>query len=114
MTAVQEIQAAIEKLTAVKVGLGDVALSSDGELFACCDDDTDENGNGFVSGLNLQGVDSDWEINDAIVTLHRTIDAQLGILRFVTRNVSSYPEDHLVELYAEELALARAINGVTP
>ena len=113
MTAVEEIQAAIDKLRSLHSSLGFMALGEDpGELYARVEEDDDDEGNRVFYGLNLTGVDSDEEINSAIVTLHRTIDAQLAILRGVSTRPASTLD--MREYDVEALALARAINGVTP
>lgn len=82
MNAAETIQAAIKRLTQVKETLGHVMLGENpGELYIRCDTDVDDDGNLYSYGLSVSGVDSDDEINEAILALHRTIDAQLAILR---------------------------------
>ena len=90
MTAAQEIQAAIDKLTTMR----SVDLMYPDKY----EGDTDAD---FDAACKL------------ITTLHRTIDAQLAILNFIATSGHMYDDVELVEVYAEQFALARAINGVT-
>ena len=108
MSAVDEIQAAIEKL----IGLRDHSLYQ-GKWTAI------DHANGFNYGaenaddgpvLWMEDIDA----RDLVVTLHNTIDAQLAILRNVITCAHLYNEAELAEAYAEDIDLARAINGVTP
>ena len=97
MNAIEEIQAAIEKLTRQR----DAATAGVWVDYG-----------GFISGRAGQWVSGDSRSVDSalIVTLHRTIDAQLAILQLaitfaeITHNVYT---DTCVDL-------ARAINGDTP
>lgn len=50
----------------------------------------------------------DGDTADLIVTLHRTIDAQLAIIQ---RAIDWYVEEAMAYIGPEDLALARAING---
>ena len=83
MSAVDEIQAAIEKLTKLEKGW-------------------------LIDGRN-----------PLFVTLHRTIDAQLAILRRDVDMYEKFAQDRQVGVWRDaverggDLALARAINGVT-
>ena len=95
MTPVQEIQAAIDKLTALKsVGVmyPDKYECTVAEWRAAC---------------------------SLITTLHRTIDAQLMLLResldfYENSQAIGMPEIEMSEYYGATHALAVAINGVTP
>lgn len=79
MNAAETIQAAIEKLTVVKRGSGVVIHCADpSEVCFRAESDTDDDGNWFSYGV-IVGVD-DEELADGIVTLHRTIEAQLKLL----------------------------------
>ena len=83
MSAVEEIQAAIDKLTELEKGW-------------------------LIDGRN-----------PLFVTLHRTIDAQLTILRRDMDMHEKFTQNHQVGVWrdaverAGDLALARAINGVS-
>ena len=116
MTAVEEIRAAIEKLTELK------NMSTQPVESAY-----------WVQGANRKRYESAREVytgpeaagssdvatcfnrHDAelIVTLHRTIDAQLAILKeAATQLADAYGGAQLgPEFYRAEIALARAING---
>ncbi|MFC5930863.1 hypothetical protein [Cryobacterium melibiosiphilum] len=119
MSAVEEIQAAIEKLTAIRRDSGLVVQCSDPEdVCFRTDDDTDADGNGFSFGV-IVGID-DTDIAEGIVTLHRTIDAQLAILKDLlaeavegdaTLGGSLQADDFIGSTSAAMMALARAING---
>ena len=108
MTAVEEIQAAIVKLTALRDERGYVEMN--GWLA-----EPREGATGAIDDPGYGGFTND----PLIVTLHRTVEAQLHIL---TGTVTLYPSFvangtevlwlHAVER-AGDLALARAINGGT-
>lgn len=108
MTALEEIEAAIEKLTELQ------SSSTDGrwELFHAYDGYEIVTVNDRVTFGGLSSV-SDGAIPDVsdaylVVTLHRTIDAQLAILRdaaFTLGSIAQFRDCHA------ELVLARAING---
>ena len=90
MTAVQEIQAAIDELTKLK-------------------------NEPIVTALfTVTEADAAWFIRTSkrLTIFHRTIDAQLAILRGVSTRPASTLD--MREYDVEALALARAINGVTP
>ena len=102
MTAVDEIQAAIEKLNGMRFA---------GTQGAWIDR------NGFIAGEY-----GEWVCGDArylsditlLVTLHNTIDAQLEILQDAIEFFNgSCCDDHGLRGSAPALALARAINRVT-
>lgn len=114
MNAAETIQAAIKRLTQVKETLGHVMLGENpGELYIRCDTDVDDDGNLYSYGLSVSGVDSDDEINEAILALHRTIDPVLAILRVAGREFERRAErgDARVLPYDYHLDLARAILG---
>ena len=98
MTAVQEIQPAIEKLTTLR------------------DETNYSEMNGWlaesVPGAPGQIDDPGYAplTNDPlIVTLHNTIDAQLAILQGGVTFTRQHPHLHVIEI----LDLARSINGVS-
>jgi len=104
MNAAEEIQAAIDKLTALR------DKSTPGPWFLTYESAThprvwgaaDEDAADHVATMARSPRDA-----DLIVTLHRTISAQLAILRESMRFARA---DALFD-DATELALARAING---
>lgn len=105
MNATETIQAAIKRLTQVKETLGHVMLGENpGELYIRCDTDVDDDGNLYSYGLSVSGVDSDDEINEAILALHRTIDAQLAILR--------HEADRLASWYRMPAAIRQFTSGM--
>jgi len=123
VTAVEEVQAAIEKLTALRNASSPapwaVTHDSAGVSVLCNMGDSlsipvvavlsDEDGDDF--NPDPGGADNDAYL---IVTLHRTIDAQLVILqdfadRFAGRADS--PWVPIAPAATNALALARAING---
>jgi len=103
MSAVDEIRAAIEKLTTQR------NAAPEGEW-------TDHGG--FIMGAGARWVCGDVEMvatNALIVTLHRTIDAQLAILRECldqAERVEAFPEYWYMPVSDQIRALVRAINGV--
>lgn len=115
MTAVEELRAAIVKLTELRDAAhdgpwsveeipetGECRLVREFEFF----------------GPQIEVVAPGGMIRDdadLIVTLHRTIDAQLAILQeAATQLTDAYGGAQLgPEFYGNELALARAINGVS-
>ncbi|MCU1408508.1 MAG: hypothetical protein JWM23_588 [Microbacteriaceae bacterium] len=113
MSAVEEIQAAIEKLTRIKGDAGLVTQGADQqEVFFRTDDDTDGDGNFFSFGLGIDLGES--ELVQGVVTLHRTIDPLLGVLRESLaweRKVVSYRQPSQSD--ERMVTLARAINGAT-
>jgi hypothetical protein len=102
MIILEEIHTAIEKLTAERDERGYVEMN--GWLAA-------ERGgaSGAIDDPGYEGITND----PLIVTLYRTIDAQLGILQeAATQLTDTYGGAQLgPEFYRTELALARAING---
>lgn len=101
---------AIKRLDQVKSTLGHLMLGQDpGELYARCEDDTDDDGNRYSVGLSISGVDSDDEINEALILLCRTIDGQLVILRTAHADAEgSHDEPGAFDTATQ---LARAILG---
>ena len=92
MNAKETITAATKRLDQVRQTLGHMMLGEEpSELYIRCDDDFDDDGNLFAFGLSVSGVDSDAEINEAFVTLHRTIDAQIAILRQALEDLEPLP-----------------------
>ncbi|TFD51990.1 hypothetical protein E3T46_07835 [Cryobacterium sp. Hh11] len=120
MTAVDEIQAAIEKLTKLKLNayrgawkIVNKSMQGDHGLeHEKCDIQEVANGSwteddGYQPALLIEEA-------ELIVTLHRTIDAQLAILAdFVDRYALRAKSDWvpIAPAAANTLALARAING---
>jgi hypothetical protein len=86
MTAVEEIRAAIEKLTELKNMSTQPDATGSSDVATC---------------FNRHDA-------ELIVTLHRTIDAQLAILRHVAEH---YRGDLGIGTNRYVVALARAING---
>ena len=117
MSAVEEIEAAIAELTRTKAILGLMGVGENpAHLYARVEEDDDGDGGRITVGIDLTGVDSDAEINEALVTLHATIDAQLAILtdwhdRYAGKVAADYVPASPSNV--NPLALARAINGVT-
>lgn len=110
MSAVEEIQAAIEKLTELRDERGYVEMN--GWLA-----EIREGATGAIEDPGYEGLTND----PIIVTLHRTIDAQLAILEAA---VGHFPERFMQVQDQREwldkrpstrnaLDLARAINGGT-
>lgn len=113
MSAVQEIEAAIKKLTDMKArSQGDIWYRSirgisahGGEFGANPEGIVDaQNGRRSMHTSRCTPVDA-----DLIVTLHRTIDAQLAILNLAIAFAAISPNRHT----DAALDLARAINGPT-
>jgi hypothetical protein len=114
VTALEEIQAAVDKLTALKVAsqpgtwihqpYGDQNQNGD----HCGGDIFDRNG----EYLLMEVPDADGEL---IVTLHRTIDTQLAILRETLFQLSAAPEARgfIGNEFTLFRRLADAINGAT-
>jgi hypothetical protein len=114
MTAVEEIQTAIENLTELKSMSTQPVESTHWVQGA----DRHQSAREIYTGPVAAGssdVATCFNRNDAelIVTLHRTVDAQLGILqKMATLIADAYGGAQLgPEFYRTELALARAING---
>lgn len=117
MNAVEEIQAAIDKLTKLK------ARSTRGTWEV--DDNrpfSSELQGIFVPDVRKYSIKFDWDEQpkradaDLIVTLHRTIDAQLAILNdFIERYGMRRADDWepIAPAARNALTLARAINGGT-
>lgn len=84
MNAVKRLEAAVKRLDQVRSSLGFMAVGEDPtQLYARCEEDDDDNGEPFATGLSIGGgVDADEEINDAIVLLSNTLTAQQMILHF--------------------------------
>ena len=114
MNAVERLQAAIEKLEALKAGASGgpwvIAPPRDVEFESRCIWGAKDHGDG--EGLCL--ADAESADADLIVTLHRTIDAQLAILRNVVE-VSEYvglgKEGERIAMIQNALDLADAILG---
>lgn len=113
MSAVEEIQAAIEKLTELRDERGYVEMN--GWLA-----EIREGATGAIEDPGYEGLTND----PIIVTLHRTIDAQLAILEAAVGEIFEWEQDPDVGYKAERmfkiaatgraaLDLARAINGGT-
>ena len=107
MSAVDEIQAAIDKLS---------RLHSD-EPWRLV------GGNEWITpiGIGVAPDDGGVSVEDAelIVTLHRTIDAQLAILTGAMKPLTkpgymAYFGEFVEGTFRHQLLLARAINGVMP
>ena len=107
MSAIEEIQAAIDKLTKMR---GDgaewwVFEPDPNAIYQTTEDDREDH---VLDTVN----ESD---RDLIVTLHRTIDAQLAILRVGSAAYAHYSTDEARDLGHDKASvqLARAINGGT-
>ena len=115
MTAVGEIRAAIEKLTKLrdKSSQGWWTILDNGDRFIA---EEDPDGDGPFEYIITEPVVFSNPVDaDLIVTLHRTIDAQLDILRldsaFFGAGITG-PES--ATAFSETaLSLARVINGPT-
>ncbi len=97
MSPVERLQAAIEKLQAIRDDVGNVVLSADGWLFARSDEDTDDDGEFFVYGLQVMvpgALDYEPEVARGLALLagQELIDAQLAILRFAAEGRYDLPE----------------------
>lgn len=112
MNAVERLEAAIVKL----VELRDSALPAPWWLY--CEDHA---GPSVLSGPRMGGriVVQEWMVDladaELIVTLHRTIDAQLAILRNALRIIQDGSNPSYTVMYALvplELTLADSILGV--
>ena len=110
MTAAEEIEAAIVKLTVLK------AESTPKPWHDWEDDLTnevdlwhDQEQRLHIATIGVAGMPRVEADADLIVTLHRTIDAQLGILWHVAEH---YRGDLGIGTNRHVVALARAINGV--
>jgi hypothetical protein len=113
VSAVEGVRLAIRRLENVKSILGHVEVGADpDDLYARVEEDEDEDGDRFATGLSIGGGDSDEEINQAIATLNATVDAQLAILTCCLR-MEGEPGLRFNPLDHTAFALARAINGVT-
>ena len=118
MGALDEIQAAIEKLTKLrdKSSQGWWTILDNGDRFIA---EEDPDGDGAFEYIITEPV---WFNNpvdaDLIVALHRTIDAQLAILQGDMRMYADYQRAGWLDQWvsaverAGDLALARAINGI--
>lgn len=114
MSALEEIEAAIEKLEQMRT---DAHPAPWGPVRR------EEHGGGYWAHLVLgDAVTLDVDFNDRhdladanlIVTLHRTIEAQLVILQNLVENLRDFPAaraDYIADLFDDVMALARAING---
>jgi hypothetical protein len=108
MSAVEEIQAAIDKLTEMRGDSAEwwVFEPDPNAIYQTTEDGREDHVLDTVE-------ESD---RDLIVTLHRTIDAQLAILAD-TLNAFSNPIPAFIgyeeQIYHAQLMLARAINGDT-
>jgi hypothetical protein len=105
MSAIEEIEAAIVKLTELHhaAPAGPWGYTDDGDGYSI--QGSDDYGHEFCNSFT-------WSDNsyasDLIVTLHRTIDAQLAILRHVAMH---YSGDLGIGTNRHVIALAHAING---
>jgi hypothetical protein len=121
MSAIEEIEAAIAKLTelhhASPAAPWDYTDDGDGYSIQGSDDYGHEFCNSFTWSDNSYA-------SDLIVTLHRTIDAQLAILHASVSEIFDWEQDPDMGYKAERMfkitahgraaiALARAINGGT-
>jgi len=115
MSAVEEIQAAIEKLTKLK------AESTPGPWFLTYEKSTHPRlwGNASENDADPVALAQNRGNAELIVLLHRTIDAQLAILNHDVALFTEFEEHgnarqwELAIERAGDLALARAINGDT-
>jgi len=111
MSAVEEIQAAITKLTDLRTLAVSQPLSvyeRDSLLVVVGEAEDDDAP--ILFDVSRAGGSADAHM---IVTLYRTIDAQLAILREVV-TASTIEQNWVTLVYTETaLALARAINGVS-
>ena len=115
MTAIEEIQAAIVKLEALGM------LVDPGPLIRWHDQEHIPGWDGFIvigdsaeEGEPCNPVARVYtdELSEMIVTLHRTIDAQLALLQDTQRALLDPMFGRLTEnVYAYQIALARAILG---
>ena len=106
MSSVERLQAAIDKLEKLKAeSASDLAWSSTGGLVEAWDEIT---GYGVVIFKPIVRWEARVAANNAllVVTLHRTIDAQLAILRHAAADPVSPDEPGALE---DALALADAI-----
>ena len=117
MTAAQEIQAAIEKLTTLKEQSTPGPWGWDSQGIVQSFDISVQVGKheweriGVVAPEHVRDADA-----ELIITLHRTIDAQLEILRLHLDSLTNPDYDHEEDEdferdYSDILDLARAING---
>jgi hypothetical protein len=107
MSAVEEIQAAIDKLTKLKTESTPGAWGGRVSILGIIRVQTDDH---YIVA-EVYGDEDDALCNtDLIVTLHRTIDAQLAILTNARDWWNSWPKG---DIDADVVVLARAINGGT-
>lgn len=109
MSAVEEIEAAIAKLTALKMTSRSGPLSVyhlDWRLITVSADSHDGDAP-ILFDVSRAGSPADGEL---IVTLHRTIDAQLAILRSAREQLASGSADEPQSITLA-LMLTWAING---
>ena len=109
MNAVEEIQAAIDTLNTMRA-VSDSGAWTVAGIHPDCSIEGDVN---FIAG---DMYDYDAEL---IVTLHRTIDAQIALLSHTLDIRAKYVVTGIEQMWidaverAGDLALARAINGAT-
>ena len=110
-TQIQEIRAAVDRLTALSKSV------PEGEWYEGPTPGVLEAGyplfTRLINGIPYEAASTE-EVVDLIVTLHRTIEAQLSMLQDAIDFFDfSCCEDHGLRGSAPALAVARAINGVT-
>ena len=111
VTAADEIRAAIEKLEELKESTRYFEVNG----WLC----EGQPGDTVRDYFHPDGGASPLTNDPVIVTLHRTIDAQLAILRRDVDMYEKFAQDRQVGVWRDaverggDLALARAINGVT-
>ena len=119
MNAVEEIQSAIDKLTTLK------AECTPGRWLVDAEDKCSiyyEDGGATIlqpEDWYPRGDNCPAENAELVVTLHRTIDAQLAILYealdfATTSSAIGMPETEILGYYGTTHEIARAINGGTP
>lgn len=115
MTPVEEVEAAIAKLTTLK------DTSTPGDWFLTYESATHPRvwGNASLDSLDADHVATtarsaiDAEL---IVALHRTIDAQLAVLNeslefYANSKAIGMTDSEMAEYYSNTITLAKAING---
>ena len=107
MTAAQEIQAAIEKLTDLQ------ALADEGPWMHYDGDVVMGDPTDYVQAYPVVAECGSNNNAELIVTLHRTTDAQLVILELAVA-YGELSEGEGSRFITAAKLLARAINGVTP
>lgn len=103
-TPAEELDAAIAKLSTLQAGITAGSWGGHQNILGV---DRVRAADGYIVA-EVYGDNSQEANAELIVTLHRTIDAQLAILREGLALIESNEDVEL--LYANELALGRAIN----